>query len=94
MGKLLGLGGTYAEVREIMAGETLEGAAIVHVMAKVLPGLVERNLVRSTELPLLRALIDILVHGRPVELLLDSFFGAGAASRMVRLRRRTILPSG
>lgn len=86
MGKLLGLGRTNAEVREIMAGETLEGAAIVHVMAKVLPRLVERSLVGSTELPLLRALIAILVHGRPVELLLDSFFGARAGSRTGRPR--------
>ena len=74
MGRLLGLGHTYAEARQIMAGETLEGAAIVHVMASVVPRLVARGLVKADELPLLRILIDILVHGRPVDLALDRFF--------------------
>ena len=74
MGRLLGLGHTYAEARQIMAGETLEGAAIVQVMASVVPRLVARGLVKADELPLLRTLIDILVHGRPVDLALDRFF--------------------
>lgn len=75
MGRLLGLGHTYAEARQIMAGETLEGAAIVHMMAGVVPRLVARGLVKNGELPLLRALIDILVQGRPVSIALDTFFG-------------------
>jgi glycerol-3-phosphate dehydrogenase (NAD(P)+) len=75
MGRLLGLGHTYEQAREIMAGETLEGAAIVRVMGTVVPRLVARGLMRSEELPLLRTLIDILVHGRPVDLALDRFFG-------------------
>ncbi len=75
MGRLLGLGHTYEQAREIMAGETLEGAAIVRVMGGVVPRLVARGLVRSEELPLLRMLIDILVHGRPVDLALNRFFG-------------------
>ena len=58
-----------------MAGETLEGAAIVRVMGTVLPRLVSRGLVGNEDLPLLRALIDILVHGRPAALALDAFFG-------------------
>jgi glycerol-3-phosphate dehydrogenase (NAD(P)+) len=74
MGRLLGLGHTYEQAREIMAGETLEGAAIVRVMGSVLPRLVARGLVRAEELPLLRTLIDILVHGRPMDLVLDRFF--------------------
>jgi glycerol-3-phosphate dehydrogenase (NAD(P)+) len=75
MGKLLGLGHTYAEAREIMAGETLEGAAIVHIMAKVLPRLVERGSVGPAELPMLRTLIDVIVHGQPLKLPFDEFFG-------------------
>ena len=75
LGRLLGLGHTYAEARQIMAGETLEGAAIVHVMGTVLPRLVERGRVKDEDLPLLRMLIDILVHGRPVRLALDTFYG-------------------
>lgn len=75
MGKLLGLGRTYAEAREIMAGETLEGAAIVHVMAKVLPRLIEQGRLGSEELPLLRTLIDVLAHGQPLKIPLEMFFG-------------------
>jgi hypothetical protein len=58
-----------------MAGETLEGAAIVHAMGTLLPRLVERGRVKDQDLPLLRMLIDILVHGRPVTLALDTFYG-------------------
>lgn len=75
MGKLLGLGRTYAEAREIMAGETLEGAAIVLVMAKVLPRLIEQGRLGSEELPLLRTLIDVLAHGQPLKIPLEMFFG-------------------
>ena len=75
LGRLLGLGHTYAEARHIMAGETLEGAAIVHVMGTVLPRLVGRGRVKNEDLPLLRMLIDILVHERPVTPALDTFYG-------------------
>ncbi len=75
LGKLLGLGRSYAEAREIMAGETLEGAAIVQVMEKVLPRLIARGSLGPDELPLLRTLIDVLVHGRPLTLPIEKFFG-------------------
>ncbi len=75
MGRLLGLGHSYEEARRIMAGETLEGAAIVHVMGEAVPRLTARGRIGSDELPLLRALIDILVHGQPANLALDKFFG-------------------
>jgi hypothetical protein len=75
MGRLLGLGHSYEEARRIMAGETLEGAAIIHVMAIVIPRLVARGLIKHEDLSLLRTLIDILVHGRPAAFALDTFFG-------------------
>ena len=75
MGRLLGLGRSYEEARQIMAGETLEGAAIVYVMGTVVPRLTARGLIGNDDLPLLRTLIDILVHGRPAAYALDSFFG-------------------
>jgi hypothetical protein len=31
--------------------------------------------VKNEDLPLIRMLIDILVHGRPMNLALDTFFG-------------------
>jgi hypothetical protein len=75
MGKLLGLGHTYVEAQEIMAGETLEGAAIVQIMGKVLPRLAKRGWLGPDELPLLRTLVDVLVHGQPLKFPLETFFG-------------------
>ncbi|MCS7222438.1 MAG: glycerol-3-phosphate dehydrogenase [Anaerolineae bacterium] len=74
LGRLLGQGHTYTEARSIMAGETLESAEIIRTMGEALPKLIKRGLVASDEVPLLRALIDIVVYGRPVELPLDAFF--------------------
>lgn len=64
-----------AEALEIMAGETLEGAAIVHVMGKVLPRIIKRGLLNAKDLPLLGTLVDMPVHGKPVKLPLKAFFG-------------------
>ncbi len=75
MGRLLGLGHTYDQAHEIMAGETLEGAAIIHMMGKIVPRLISRGAVKNEDLPLMRMLIDTLVHGRPSGFSLDSFFG-------------------
>lgn len=75
LGRLLGMGHSFRQAREIMAGETLESAETVRVMGKALPRLVERGLLGPHELPLLRALVDVLVHGCPVNLPLDTFFG-------------------
>ena len=74
LGRLLGLGHTYAEAREIMAGETLEAAEIVRVMGEALPKLAARGVVNLEDFPYLRALADIVVHGRPADLPLDAFF--------------------
>jgi glycerol-3-phosphate dehydrogenase (NAD(P)+) len=75
LGKLLGMGHSITEARTIMAGETLESAEIVREMGKALPRLIERGKLGADELPLLRMLVDILVHGRPVDVPLERFFG-------------------
>jgi glycerol-3-phosphate dehydrogenase (NAD(P)+) len=75
LGTLLGQGRTLAEVRETLAGLTLEGAEIVRVMGAALPRLVGRGLLRSDEMPLLRTLIDVIVEGKPLRLPLDAFVG-------------------
>ncbi len=72
LGALLGRGYTYRQAREAMAGETLEAVEIVCVLGRALPGLIARGLARAEELPLLRALIDIVVHDRPVDLALSA----------------------
>lgn len=74
LGKLLGMGHTYTEARQIMAGETLESAEIVRVMSQALPKLADRNIINPDDFPLLRTLIDIVAHGHPVNLLIDTFF--------------------
>jgi glycerol-3-phosphate dehydrogenase (NAD(P)+) len=75
LGRLLGMGHSFGEAREIMAGETLESAEIVRELGKALPGLVERGRLGPDELPVLRALVDVLVHGRPINVPLERFFG-------------------
>jgi glycerol-3-phosphate dehydrogenase (NAD(P)+) len=75
LGRLLGMGRGFSEAQEIMAGETLESAEIVRELGKALPGLVERGRLGPDELPVLRALVDVLVHGRPINLPLERFFG-------------------
>ncbi len=79
-GTLLGQGRSMAEAREIMAGLTLEGAEIVQVMGRALPRLVRDGRLKPEELPMLRALVDVVVHGRPVAIAADTFFhGSGRA---------------
>jgi len=75
LGTLLGKGHSYREAREIMAGETLEGAQIVTVMSQALPRLVQQGMLGADELPFMRALIAIVVHGKAVHLPLEEFFG-------------------
>jgi glycerol-3-phosphate dehydrogenase (NAD(P)+) len=78
LGTLLGMGHSMGEAREILAGVTLESAEIVRVMGQALPRLAQRGLLGPEELPLMRALIGVVVHGKPVEILADAFFdGAG-----------------
>ena len=70
MGRLLGLGHTYAEAREIMAEETLEAAEIVRVLGEALPKLTGRGIVEPEDFPYLRALAQVIVLGRPADRLL------------------------
>jgi glycerol-3-phosphate dehydrogenase (NAD(P)+) len=80
LGRLLGLGHTFVEAQEIMAGETLEGAETVRTMGYALPRLEARGVISTHEFPLMRALVDVIVHGGPVDLPLDAFFRGTALS--------------
>jgi glycerol-3-phosphate dehydrogenase (NAD(P)+) len=75
LGTLLGKGHSIAEAREILAGLTLEGAEIIRVMGQALPQLEARGLLGPTELPLLRGLVAVILHNRPLTTPLDAFFG-------------------
>ncbi len=80
LGRLLGQGYTYTEARAIMAGETLESAEIVRTMGEALPRLTARGVITSEDFPLLRLLVEVVVHGRAVDLPLDTFFSHAAPS--------------
>ncbi len=73
LGRLLGLGHTFSEAQEMMAGETLEGAETVRVMGTALPKLEARGLMAREDLPLMRGLVEIVVHGRPVDRSLETW---------------------
>ena len=76
LGRMLGQGLTFVEAREALAGLTLEAAMIVQVMGEALPKLTSRGIVAPEELPLLRALIDVIVKDKPAFLPAEVFFGA------------------
>jgi glycerol-3-phosphate dehydrogenase (NAD(P)+) len=78
LGRLLGLGHTFCDAQEIMNGETLEGAETVRVMGTALPKLEARGLMARQDLPLMRALVEIVVHGRPVDLSLEALLDSTA----------------
>jgi glycerol-3-phosphate dehydrogenase (NAD(P)+) len=73
-GRLLGLGHTFAEARQIMAGETLESVEIVRSMGKAIPRLVQDGKIGPDDLPLMRMLVDVVVHGKPAQPPLESYF--------------------
>ena len=78
LGRLLGLGHTFTQAREIMAEQTLEAAMIIRVMGQAIPKLTARGILAPEDLPLLRALADFVVHDRPIDLPLDAFFANAA----------------
>jgi glycerol-3-phosphate dehydrogenase (NAD(P)+) len=83
LGRLLGLGHSYAEAEQIMAGETLEGAEMVRVMGKALPKLVARGLAKPLDFPLMRVLVRIIVEGAAVDRCLQELFPAIAPTASI-----------
>jgi glycerol-3-phosphate dehydrogenase (NAD(P)+) len=73
LGKLMGQGHSYDKARELMEEETLEAAFIVQQMGKALPKLTAQGLIAPDDFPLMRALVDTVVHGQPIDLPLDTF---------------------
>jgi glycerol-3-phosphate dehydrogenase (NAD(P)+) len=75
LGRLLGAGHSYSQARQIMAGETLESVEIIRTMGTAIPNLEAKGLLKEDELPLMRRLVDIVVHGGQPGLPVDEFFG-------------------
>jgi len=75
LGRLLGKGLSFPEARQQLAGETLESVEIITRVARALPKLEQRGLVRPGEFPLLTHMNQIITHGATVALPWDRFFG-------------------
>jgi hypothetical protein len=57
-----------------MAGETLEAVEIIRAMSRALPKMIQRHQIRPDELPLMRALIDLVVYDKRVDIPFDAFW--------------------
>jgi glycerol-3-phosphate dehydrogenase (NAD(P)+) len=74
LGKLLGSGLSYVEARQLMAGETLESVEIITRISRLLPRLEQKGVAQSRDFPLMRHLIEIILHDKPVDLPWEQFF--------------------
>jgi glycerol-3-phosphate dehydrogenase (NAD(P)+) len=74
LGKLLGKGHTFAEARQIMAGDTLESVEIATRVARALPKLAARGLARMEDFPLLLHIDEIINHDAQVAIPWEKFF--------------------
>jgi glycerol-3-phosphate dehydrogenase (NAD(P)+) len=75
VGRLIGTGMTFSEADEKLGHITLEGAAAIRVIGSALPQLTERGLVQPSELPLLRALYEVIGKDKPLAVPWSSLFG-------------------
>lgn len=73
LGRLLGLGHSFADAREQLKGHTLESAEIVEVVGRAIPDLEHRGVHRE-QLPLMAHLYEVIVQGRTLSMPLENFF--------------------
>lgn len=73
LGSLLGRGVPFEAARAQMAGVTLESVEITTRVARALPKLAERGLLRTKDFPLLLHLDEIINQGRPVSIPWERF---------------------
>lgn len=74
LGKLIGMGHSYAEACAMLAGETLESVEITTRVCRALPKLEARGLIRPDDFPLLRHLDGIIHRGERVQIPWERFF--------------------
>ncbi len=75
MGRLLGLGMSYAQARaEHMPNESVEGAMLAEAIGDTVHAMIRTGRLDARKLPLMLAVIDIVCHGAPVEIPWDAFF--------------------
>jgi glycerol-3-phosphate dehydrogenase (NAD(P)+) len=73
LGKMLGKGVSFVEARRRMAGVTLESVEITTRVARALPKLARRGLLKLADYPLLLHLDEIINQGKPVAIPWESF---------------------
>lgn len=74
LGILLGQNNSYAEAREQLAGQTLEGVEIMTRVCKALPKLEARGLAKQSDFPLLTHLYQVVYENARVNVPWDKFF--------------------
>jgi glycerol-3-phosphate dehydrogenase (NAD(P)+) len=74
IGKLLGMGKTFNEAAQILAGETLEAALVIQQVGKALPQTYKKGVLKKDQIPFMEMLIGIVVNEKPIHIDLDSFF--------------------
>jgi len=73
LGNLLGAGHNITEARQIMIGDTLEAVEIIRSIDTALPNIEKNNQVKRDDLPLMQAMIDVIVHGKPAAIPFEKF---------------------
>ncbi|MFQ3619892.1 MAG: hypothetical protein SNJ78_02995 [Spirochaetales bacterium] len=76
MGKLLGSGLSYAEAVLKLPGETLEAVEIIRAMSRWIDAGDRKGTRKPNDYPLMRALIDVVVWGKPLEWNLEAWFSS------------------
>jgi glycerol-3-phosphate dehydrogenase (NAD(P)+) len=74
LGRLLGHGHSFSEARAMLAGVTLESVEITTRVARALPRLAERGLVRLEDFPLILHIDGIINRGEAVHIPWEEFF--------------------
>ena len=74
LGKWLGVGLSYQDALEKLAGVTLEAAYIIQQFSKAIPRLEADFGIERSQLPLMCSLVDAVVKEKPFEIQLEDFF--------------------
>ena len=72
VGRLIGAGRTFTAASAELGNPTLEGAAAIKVIGGALPALTDRGVLAPTDLPLLRALYEVIGKDQPLAIPWDA----------------------
>ena len=78
VGRLIGAGSTFSQADAELGHITLEGAAAITGIGGALPLLTDRGVIAAADLPLMRALHDVIGKDQPLDLPWGAMFGGDA----------------